>query len=192
LPTASPAPRTSSPHRASPDRLSELGIATLRFDFTGLGSSEGEFANTDFSSNIEDLVKAADWLREEHQAPSLLIGHSLGGAAVLAAAGDIPEAKAVATIGAPFDAAHVLESFAGHIDEIERDGEASVELAGRKFRIRKDFVDDVRTHNMQERISGLRRALIVFHAPRDEIVGIDNAGAHIHGRQTPEKLHFPR
>jgi putative redox protein len=157
-------------------RLSELGIATLRFDFTGLGSSEGEFANTDFSSNIEDLVKAADWLREEHQAPSLLIGHSLGGAAVLAAAGEIPEARAVATIGAPFDSAHVLESFAGHIDEIERDGEASVELAGRKFRICKDFVDDVRTQNMQERIAGLGRALIVFHAPRDATVGIDNAG----------------
>jgi uncharacterized OsmC-like protein/alpha/beta superfamily hydrolase len=157
-------------------RLSELGIATLRFDFTGLGSSEGEFANTDFSSNIEDLVKAADWLREEHQAPSLLVGHSLGGAAVLAAAGEIPEAKAVATIGAPFDSAHVLESFAGHIDGIERDGEASVELAGRQFKIRKDFVDDVRKQNMQERIAGLRRALLVFHAPHDATVGIDNAG----------------
>lgn len=170
------------------DRLSELGIATLRFDFTGLGSSEGEFANTDFSSNIRDLVLAADWLREAHQAPSLLIGHSLGGAAVLAAAGEIPEAKAVATIGAPFDSAHVLESFGGHIDEIERDGEASVELAGRKFRIRKDFVDDVRTQNMKEHIGGLRRALIVFHAPRDATVGIDNAGAIFTAAKHPKSF----
>jgi uncharacterized OsmC-like protein/alpha/beta superfamily hydrolase len=170
------------------DRLSELGIATLRFDFTGLGSSEGEFANTDFSSNIQDLVLAADWLREAHQAPSLLIGHSLGGAAVLAAAGEIPEAKAVATIGAPFDSAHVLESFGGHIDEIERDGEASVELAGRKFRIRKDFVDDVRTQNMKEHIGGLRRALIVFHAPRDATVGIDNAGAIFTAAKHPKSF----
>ncbi|MFW6077540.1 MAG: alpha/beta fold hydrolase [Hyphomicrobiales bacterium] len=169
-------------------RLSELGIATLRFDFTGLGSSDGEFANTDFSSNIEDLVRAADWLRQEHQAPSILVGHSLGGTAVLAAAGEIPEAVAVATIGAPFDAAHVVESFAGHLDEIERTGQATVELAGRQFRIRQDFVDDVRTQNMQDRIAGLGRALIVFHAPRDEIVGIDNAGAIFSAAKHPKSF----
>ena len=158
-------------------RLSELGIATLRFDFTGLGSSEGEFANTDFSSNIEDLVKAADWLRDEHAAPAILVGHSLGGTAVLAAAGEIPEAIAVATIGAPSDAAHVVKNFAADVDEIERTGEATVELAGRRFRIRREFIDDVRTQDMQDRIAGLKRALIVFHSPRDERVGIDNAGA---------------
>jgi uncharacterized OsmC-like protein/fermentation-respiration switch protein FrsA (DUF1100 family) len=169
-------------------RLSELGIATLRFDFTGLGSSDGEFANTDFSSNIEDLVKAADWLREAHQAPSILIGHSLGGTAVLAAAGEIPEAVAVATIGAASDAAHVVENFAGRLDEIERTGQATVELAGRHFRIRQDFVDDVRTQNMQDRIAGLRRALIIFHAPRDEIVGIDNAGAIFTAAKHPKSF----
>jgi uncharacterized OsmC-like protein/fermentation-respiration switch protein FrsA (DUF1100 family) len=169
-------------------RLSELGIATLRFDFTGLGSSEGEFANTDFSSNIEDLVRAADWLREEHQAPSILIGHSLGGTAVLAAADAIPEAKAVATIGAPFDAANVVKNFAGHLDEIERTGEASVELAGRRFRIRQDFIDDVRSQKMQERIATLKRALLVFHSPRDEIVGIDNASAIFTAAKHPKSF----
>jgi putative redox protein len=169
-------------------RLSELGIATLRFDFTGLGSSEGEFANTDFSSNIEDLVKAADWLREAHQAPAILIGHSLGGTAVLAAAGEIPEAIAVATIGAPSDAAHVVKNFAADLDEIERTGEATVELAGRQFKIRREFIDDVRTQDMQERIAGLKRALIVFHSPLDERVGIDNAGAIFTAARHPKSF----
>ena len=169
-------------------RLSELGIATLRFDFTGLGSSEGEFANTDFSSNIEDLVKAADWLREAHQAPAILIGHSLGGTAVLAAAGEIPEAIAVATIGAPSDAAHVVKNFAADLDEIERTGEATVELAGRQFKIRREFIDDVRTQDMQERIAGLKRALIVFHSPLDERVGINNAGAIFTAARHPKSF----
>jgi uncharacterized OsmC-like protein/alpha/beta superfamily hydrolase len=156
-------------------RLSELGVATLRFDFTGLGSSEGEFANTDFSSNVQDLVLAADWLRSNHQAPAILIGHSLGGTAVLAAAGEIPEAKAVATIGAPAEAAHVVHNFASHLDEIERTGHATVTLAGRQFRIRQDFLEDVRSQTLQNRIAGLKRALLVFHAPRDNMVGVDNA-----------------
>jgi uncharacterized OsmC-like protein/alpha/beta superfamily hydrolase len=169
-------------------RLSELGIVTLRFDFTGLGSSEGEFANTDFSSNVEDLVRAADWLRDEHQAPAILIGHSLGGTAVLAAAGEIPEAIAVATIGAPSDAAHVVKNFAADVDEIERTGEATVELAGRQFKIRREFIDDVRTQDMQERIAGLKRALIVFHSPRDERVGIDNAGAIFTAAKHPKSF----
>ena len=169
-------------------RLSELGIATLRFDFTGLGSSEGEFANTDFSSNVEDLVLAADWLRDEHQAPAILIGHSLGGTAVLAAAGKIPEAMAVATIGAPSDSAHVVKNFAADVDEIERTGEATVELAGRQFRIRREFIDDVRMQDMQKRIAGLKRALIVFHSPRDERVGIDNAGAIFTAAKHPKSF----
>jgi len=155
--------------------LTQHGYAVLRFDFTGLGASEGEFANTNFSSNVEDLVRAAGHLREHFQAPTLLIGHSLGGAAVLAAAGDIPEAKAVATIAAPADAEHVIDNFKADIDEIERSGEAEVELAGRKFTIRKQLLDDVRGRTLTDRIAGLKRALLVMHAPLDETVGIDNA-----------------
>src|SRR5919108_160051 len=115
-------------------RWAALGVAVLRFDFTGLGSSEGEFENTNFSSNVDDLVAAADHLRIHYQAPSILIGHSLGGAAVLAAAHRIPEAKAVVTIGAPSDVAHVLRHFQAHLGDIERDGVANVTLAGRTFR----------------------------------------------------------
>ena len=155
--------------------LAEKGIAVLRFDFTGLGGSGGDFANTDFSSNIADLVKAADYLRQEHGAPSLLVGHSLGGAAVLAAAGEIPEIKAVATIGAPADPAHVAGHFAAARPEIEARGEAEVEIAGRTFRIRKGFLDDIEGQKLERAIGGLRRALLVFHAPADAVVGIENA-----------------
>ncbi|MEP0070053.1 bifunctional alpha/beta hydrolase/OsmC family protein [Pyruvatibacter sp.] len=156
-------------------RLCDHGIAVLRFDFTGLGHSDGDFANTDFSSNVADLVHAANYLRDTHEAPSILIGHSLGGAAVLAAAGDVPEAKAVATIGAPADAAHVAENFGTKIGDIEADGEAEVELAGRPFRIRKAFLDDIRSQEISPRIASLKKALIVFHGPRDATVGIENA-----------------
>jgi uncharacterized OsmC-like protein/pimeloyl-ACP methyl ester carboxylesterase len=156
--------------------LAARGIAVLRFDFTGLGHSEGEFANTNFSSNIADLVCAAGHLRETRQAPKLLIGHSLGGAAILAAAAQVPEAVGVATIGAPADPEHVAHNFAPHKAEIERDGEAEVTLAGRKFRIQKQFLDDISQHNLEEAIRRLRKALLVFHAPKDSIVGIENAG----------------
>ncbi len=155
--------------------LADNGIAVLRFDFTGLGGSGGDFANTDFSSNIGDLVKAADYLRGEHGAPALLIGHSLGGAAVLAAAGEIPEAKAVATIGAPADPAHVARLFAAARPEIEAKGEAEVEIAGRTFRIGKGFLDDIEGRKLDRAIAGLRRALLLFHAPTDDVVGIENA-----------------
>lgn len=157
--------------------LTERGIAVLRFDFTGLGGSDGEFANTNFSSNVSDVVMAADFLRANHGAPSILIGHSLGGAAVLAAAGDIPEAVAVATIAAPAEAAHVAQNFAARLDEIAESGSAEVSLAGRSFTIRKQFLDDLDQHRMADRIAGLKKALIVFHAPRDPTVGIDNATA---------------
>jgi len=156
--------------------LAAQGIAVLRFDFTGLGHSEGEFANTNFSSNVGDLVRAADHLRETRQAPKLLIGHSLGGAAVLAAAAKVPEAMAVATIGAPADPGHVAHNFALHKEEIEKTGEAEVVLAGRTFRIQKQFLEDISQHNLEEAIGHLRKALLVFHAPRDATVGIDNAG----------------
>jgi putative redox protein len=155
--------------------LAAAGVAVLRFDFTGLGSSEGDFANTNFSSNVEDLVRAADYLRAHYEAPVILIGHSLGGAAVLAAAPRIPEVKAVVTIGAPADAAHVLHQLGGSLDQIRAEGEAEVKLAGRPFRIRRSFVEDAEAHRLEDTIRTLGRALLVMHAPRDETVGIDNA-----------------
>lgn len=155
--------------------LTARGIAVLRFDFTGLGGSEGDFANTNFSSNLGDLVAAASWLREHHEAPKLLIGHSLGGAAVLAAATAIPEATAVATIGAPFEPAHVKHLIAPALSEIEAAGEATVELAGRTFRIKKQFLEDIGNRNSRAAIGNLRKALLIFHSPRDTTVSIDNA-----------------
>lgn len=155
--------------------LARRGIAVLRFDFTGLGSSKGEFANTDFSSNVQDLVKAADWLRETYEAPKVLIGHSLGGAAVLAAASEVPEAVAVVTLGAPSSTEHVINNFAADVDRIEADGEATVSLAGRKFTIRRHFLDDVRGQKLLDKVAHLHKALLVLHSPTDEVVGIDNA-----------------
>ncbi|MEE9195243.1 MAG: bifunctional alpha/beta hydrolase/OsmC family protein, partial [Alphaproteobacteria bacterium] len=156
--------------------LASRGIAVLRFDFTGLGHSEGEFANTNFSSNVGDLVAAADHLRSHSEAPKIVIGHSLGGAAVLAAAGRIPEAVAVATIGAPADPGHVQHLFQAARPEIEAKGEAEVLLAGRPFTIKKQFLEDIEATRLEEAIAGLRKALLVFHAPRDTTVGIENAG----------------
>ena len=155
--------------------LAAAGFAVLRFDFTGLGGSEGEFANTNFSSNIADLVAAADWLRARHAAPQLLIGHSLGGAAVLAAAGRIPESVAVATIGAPFAPTHAARWLAPARAEIETAGEAEVELSGRRFRVRRQFLDDIAAQPQREAIAGLRRALLIFHSPADTTVEISNA-----------------
>lgn len=157
------------------DGLAERGIAVLRFDFTGLGHSDGEFANTTFASNIEDLVAAADWMRAERQAPAILIGHSLGGAAVLAAAERIPEVRGVATIGAPADPAHVVHNFADRLPDIERDGVAEVELGGRRFQLRRSFVDALADHRLDAIVGRLRRDLLIFHAPLDQTVGIDNA-----------------
>jgi uncharacterized OsmC-like protein/alpha/beta superfamily hydrolase len=158
--------------------LTARGIAVLRFDFTGLGASEGEFANTNFSSNVADLVAAANHLRAVERAPALLIGHSLGGAAVLAAAGDVPEARAVVTIAAPADPSHVIGLIKDRVDEIRAHGEVEVSLAGRPFRIRREFLDDVAEQRLDEKIARLRKALLVMHAPGDDIVGIDNA-SHI-------------
>src|SRR5262245_35416149 len=157
--------------------LTSLGVAVLRFDFTGLGSSAGEFQNTSFSSNVEDLVLAADRLRADHRAPTIVVGHSLGGAAVLAAAHRIPEAKAVVTIGAPSDVAHVLHHFQARLDDIERDGVADVTLAGRTFRISRGLVEDARGQALRHHVANLRKALLVMHAPRDQTVGIEHATA---------------
>ena len=156
--------------------LAEAGIAVLRFDFTGLGHSQGEFANTNFSSNVDDLVRAADFLRATRAAPKLLVGHSLGGAAVLAAAARVPEAVAVATVGAPADPGHVAQLFQDAAPEIEAKGEAEVKLGGRSFRIKKQFLDDISGHKLEAAVGSLGKALMVFHAPRDATVGIDNAG----------------
>ncbi|KYG21184.1 osmotically inducible protein C [Bradyrhizobium sp. AT1] len=155
--------------------LAARGIAVLRFDFTGLGSSEGDFANSTFSSNVADLVRAADHLRDTRKAPSLLIGHSLGGAAILAAAGKIPEAKAVVTVAAPSDSAHVTGLFREHLDNIRAQGEVEVSLAGRPFRIKREFLEDIAEHELMRDIAGLHKALLVMHSPVDDTVGIDNA-----------------
>jgi putative redox protein len=155
--------------------LAMRGIGVLRFDFTGLGASGGEFANSNFSSNVDDLRRAAAYLAA-HVAPAeILIGHSLGGTAVLAAAADLPDVKAVVTIGAPADAEHVISHFHAHVPAIESQGEAEVELAGRRFTIRRQFLDDIRGQDLEKAISHLHKPLLVLHAPRDEIVGIDNA-----------------
>ena len=155
--------------------LTVKGIAVLRFDFTGLGESEGDFADTNFSSNVDDLAIAADFLKKNFEAPKVLIGHSLGGAAVLQSAARIPSAAAVITIAAPADPGHVSRALGESSKLIERRGEADVELAGRTFKIKKQFIDDLAAVRMQETIRNLNRALLIFHSPYDKIVGIENA-----------------
>jgi putative redox protein len=155
--------------------LAAKGIAVLRFDFTGLGSSEGDFANSTFTSNVADLVRAADHLRETRKGPAILIGHSLGGAAILAAAGQILDAKAVVTIAAPSDPAHVTGLFKDRIEDIREQGKVEVSLAGRPFYIRREFLDDVAEHHMMDHVTRLHKALLIMHAPNDDTVGIDNA-----------------
>lgn len=155
--------------------LSQAGYAVLRFDFTGLGESEGDFADTSFSSNLDDLEDASNWLTEHYQAPQLLLGHSLGGTAVLAVAERLDSVRAVATIGAPSSPEHVLKQFGDNLETIEEQGSAEVELAGRSFRIRRDFIEDARNHDLATRLRKLRRALLIMHAPHDRVVNINNA-----------------
>lgn len=169
-------------------RLAAMGIAVLRFDFTGLGHSDGEFANTHFSSNVADLLAAARYLDGEDMAPALLIGHSLGGAAVLRAAGDIDSVKAVATIAAPADPAHVAQNFGGALDEIREKGMAEVSLGGRPFTIRRSFLDDISEANLTRSIAELKRALLVLHAPRDTVVGIENASSIFQAAKHPKSF----
>jgi putative redox protein len=156
-------------------RLAGMGIAVLRFDFTGLGHSGGEFENTSFSSNVDDLLAAAEALTDRGMAPAMLIGHSLGGAAVLKAAGQIDSVSAVVTIGAPFDPGHVTHNFGNALDRIDSDGVAEVHLGGRPVRIGKGFVEDVRAEALGPAIANMKKALLVLHAPRDSVVGIENA-----------------
>ena len=155
--------------------LTARGIAVLRFDFTGLGSSEGDFANSTFSSNVADLVRAADHLRETRKGPAILIGHSLGGAAILAAAGQIPDAKTVVTIAAPSDPVHVTGLFRDRIEDIRKHGKVEVQLAGRPFHITSEFLDDIAEHSLMAQVTKLHKALLIMHSPTDDTVGIDNA-----------------
>jgi uncharacterized OsmC-like protein/pimeloyl-ACP methyl ester carboxylesterase len=164
------------------------GWAVMRFDFTGLGGSGGDFANSGFTANVDDLVAAADYLRAQHQPPSLLIGHSLGGTAALAAAARIKEVRAVATIGAPATPAHVIRHFQQAVAQIERDGSAEVDIAGRTFRIARRFLEDTRDADVLAGLGSLRRALLILHSPVDEIVSIDEASRLFQAAKHPKSF----
>ena len=168
--------------------LTDLGFGLLRFDFTGLGASEGEFANTNFSSNVADLLAAAEWLRQHHRAPQLLVGHSLGGTAVIRAAGSIAEVRAVATIAAPSDAGHVTGLFDGALDQIAELGEVEVDLHGRCFTISQQFVDDLRSGGVTEAAAALPGALLVMHSPVDNIVGVEHAASIFQAARHPKSF----
>ncbi|NIR48154.1 alpha/beta fold hydrolase [candidate division KSB1 bacterium] len=168
--------------------LNRAGIAVLRFDFTGLGESEGDFAETNFSSNIEDLIAAANFLNDEFEAPRLLIGHSLGGAAVLQAAHRIPSSQAVVTIAAPAEPTQVKRLMSDAQEQIEAQGEAEITLAGRSFTIKKQFLDDLEQSNMQQSIENLKRALMILHSPVDNIVGIENAARIFRAAKHPKSF----
>jgi putative redox protein len=168
--------------------LTDVGFGVLRFDFTGLGMSGGEFENTDFTSNTDDILSAASWLRAEHRAPQLLVGHSLGGAAVLAVASEIPEVRAVATIAAPASADHVTGVFGSSLDEIAAAGSAQVQLAGRTFTIRQRFIDDLREHVITERVAAMKKALLVLHSPIDNTVSVDHASEIFQAARHPKSF----
>jgi len=168
--------------------LASRGFGVLRFDFTGLGESEGDFADSDFSSNVSDLVAAADFLRAEREAPRLLVGHSLGGAAAIVAAARVSEVDAVATIGAPSEAAHVRETLLRDNPDLEGSAEAEVELAGRRFRIRRELLEDLERQNVEAAARGLGRSLLILHAPEDEIVPIEHAERLFAAARHPKSL----
>lgn len=155
--------------------MAAAGIAVLRFDFTGLGDSEGDFSDSAFSANVADLLAAADWLAEAHQAPQILVGHSLGGTAVLAAAQQLQSCRAVASISAPAEPEHVLLHMAESLSAIEHEGAAFVNLGGRPFRIKQDFVEDIRRQDILSKLKDMQPALLVLHAPLDKTVSVDNA-----------------
>ena len=167
--------------------LTQNGIAVLRFDFTGLGDSEGEFADTNFSSSVQDLVWASKKLAEEYEAPKILIGHSLGGAAAIFAAHEIDSIEAVATIGAPSSPDHVSHLFGGNLEEIKEKDEAEVNIGGRSFTVKKQFLEDISSKNMSEIVKDLRKPLAIFHSPQDTIVGVENAAEIYQHAMHPEK-----
>jgi len=164
------------------------GIAVLRFDFTGLGESSGDFADTNFSTNVEDIIAAANYLKENYSSPSILVGQSLGGAAAVYAADELESVKAVATIGAPSEPEHVMHLLNCKIEEIEEAGHAEVQIGGRPFLIKKQFVDDLRTKNMFDKVQELKKALLILHSPQDEIVSIDNAAKIYHAAHHPKSF----
>jgi uncharacterized OsmC-like protein/fermentation-respiration switch protein FrsA (DUF1100 family) len=168
--------------------MTDTGIAVLRFDFTGLGQSEGAFEDASFSSNVADLLSAVAWLEAEHLAPQILFGHSLGGTAILQAAPSIPSAVAVATIASPFDPAHVAHLFRESEDELREKGIAEVQLGGRPFRVKEQFLDDLSQHDLPAAISGLRKALLVMHAPLDAVVEVDNASLMFAAAKHPKSF----
>lgn len=168
--------------------LTQHGIAVLRFDFTGLGNSEGDFSNTNFSSNIQDLIQAADFLRDNYQAPQILIGHSLGGAAILAASENIAEVKALVTIAAPADVAHVKNILADDINDIKSKGDTTIAIAGRKFHIKKQFLDDLDEHHLTDVVSTIDKSLLFFHSPADAIVNIENAYTLFAAAKSPKSF----
>lgn len=155
--------------------LTDNGIAVLRFDFTGLGESEGDFENTNFSSNVEDLIAAAEFLKSNYEAPGILIGHSLGGAAVIFAANRMDYIKAVVTIGSPSNPKHVSHLLKNGMEQLQQSGEAMVSIGGREFKIKKQFLDDIQEKNMTETVKTMRKPLLVMHSPQDTTVGIENA-----------------
>ena len=170
---------TCSKNLKSVERISEaftqLGMAILRFDFTGLGQSEGDFSDTNFSSNLSDLKDAYDFLDANYVAPSIIVGHSLGGAAVLHIAGELPKVQAVATVGAPADPTHVAHLLSSGRQELEEKGEAEVNIGGRPFRMKKQFLEDLESREGKDPISNLGKPLLILHSPQDSIVGIENA-----------------
>ncbi|MEL6924590.1 MAG: bifunctional alpha/beta hydrolase/OsmC family protein, partial [Bacteroidota bacterium] len=168
--------------------LSLNGIGVLRFDFTGLGQSEGDFADTTFTSNVEDLLAAARYLEEHYEAPRILVGHSLGGAAVIFAAKHLDSVQAVATIGAPSEPEHVTHLLESRLEEIEAKGEAKIAIDGREFTIKKEFLDDLRSKNMFGILRNLRKALMVLHSPQDNIVEIENAAKIYHAAYHPKSF----
>ena len=168
--------------------LTQHGIGVLRFDFTGLGESEGDFADTNFTSNVEDLLAAAEFLEKFYEAPKILIGHSLGGAAVVFAAAQIESIKAVATIGAPSEPEHVTHLLDDKIEDIEEKGVANVSIGGRSFTIKKQFLDDLRSKNMFDILKRMHKAILVLHSPQDTVVEIENAAKIYHAAHHPKSF----
>jgi putative redox protein len=168
--------------------LAGRGFAVLSFDFTGIGKSEGEFADTNFSANVNDLLAAADFLEKEFEGPALLVGHSLGGAAVLLAATQISSVKAVATIGAPADVEHVKHIFKERLPEIEARGIAQVDIGGSMFTVKKQFVDDLESHTLTKSLAELRKSLLILHSPQDDTVSVDNAALLYQAARHPKSF----
>lgn len=168
--------------------LTQNGLGVFTFDFTGLGQSEGEFGATNFSSNIKDLLCAADYMRTHYQAPEIIIGHSLGGAAAIFAAQQIEESKALVTIGTPADPAHIVHLIASKREEIASNGKAIVTIAGRDFEIQKHFLEDIESHYLSQVLHQLKKAYLIVHAPEDKVVGIENAALLYQAARHPKSF----